>query len=298
MPWLANFMISFFLTRWIMSWFMKLSPSRRLPAYAKHTFRSRWAKYPGPEGASDRPVVGLYVDPFTEYTEPELAWATVDVLEAHGWRVELVPIEEDGRTYISKGMLREAREALGEGVREATKWMALNPDAKVVGVEPSALLTFRDEAPDLVVPELRDAAKRLGERSMLLDEFIVEVGAAPGHADPYEGAPSRGEVVLHGHCHQKAIVGTAPTKAALERAGYSVEVLDTGCCGMAGSFGYERDHHEISMKIGELVLFPALREREGASVVAPGTSCRHQIKDGVGQEARHTAVWLAEALER
>ena len=165
-------------------------------------------------------------------------------------------------------------------------------------MEPSALLTFRDEAPDLVVPELRDAAKRLGERSMLLDEFIVEVGAAPGHADPYEGAPSRGEVVLHGHCHQKAIVGTAPTKAALERAGYSVEVLDTGCCGMAGSFGYERDHHEISMKIGELVLFPALREREGASVVAPGTSCRHQIKDGVGQEARHTAVWLAEALER
>ncbi len=295
-PWLANFMLSFFLTKWLMGWFMKLAPERQLPAYAKKTFRKGWAKHTTPADASERPVVGLYVDPFTEYTEPELAWATVRVLEAHGWKVDLVPIEEDGRTYISKGMLREARAELGKGIREAAKWMALNPDAKVVGVEPSALLTFRDEAPDLVEPSLKEAAIKLGERSMLLDEFIMEVGAAPGANDPFADAKDRGEVVLHGHCHQKAIVGTGPTVKALEKAGYTVEVLNTGCCGMAGSFGYERDHYGLSMKIGELVLFPALREREGANVVAPGTSCRHQIKDGTGREAKHTAVWLDEAL--
>ncbi len=131
----------------------------------------------------------------------------------------------------------------------------------------------------------------MARRCHLIEEFVVKHVEAP----PFDDARAE-PLVLHGHCHQKALAGVAPTLQALTMAGYEVEVLDTGCCGMAGSFGYERDHYEMSMAVGELVLFPSLRERAGASVAAPGTSCRHQIMDGVGHKAEHPAIWLQRAL--
>jgi Fe-S oxidoreductase len=163
-----------------------------------------------------------------------------------------------------------------------------------VGIEPSALLTFRDEVPDLVDEALRGDAERIAERCMLVDEFVVHQHGRGAFDVDWSGSDQ--EVILHGHCHQKALVGLDDTVEALEIAGYRVEALPTGCCGMAGSFGYEADHYELSMDIGELVLFPAVREAgEAIEVAAPGTSCRHQIVDGTGREADHPVILLERA---
>jgi Fe-S oxidoreductase len=171
-----------------------------------------------------------------------------------------------------------------------------HPDRKIVGLEPSALLTFRDESLDLCDVAHKPTAKACADRAVLFEEFIAEV-ADEGRLQAAFKAPAQSRVLLHGHCHQKALVGTGPTERALEAAGYAVETLPTGCCGMAGSFGYEADHYDVSMDIGELVLFPALRDAGDETLVcAPGTSCRHQIYDGVERVAEHPAVLLERAL--
>ena len=297
MPGLANLSFRLRPSRWVMGKLMNLAPARSLPAYAPRTFSQlfdTWRRR-AQRGWEGRPTVGLYVDPFTEYTEPEIAMAAARVLDHAGWRVEVVPIEDDGRTYLSKGLVRDARAIMEESIRRATTWMERHPDALVVGMEPSSLLTFRDEAPDLVHPSLRGDALRFGERCRLIDEFVVEMH----HQGLFEVAwpEDAGEAILHGHCHQKAIVGIKPTVDALELAGYRVRALNSGCCGMAGSFGYEAKHYEVSMKIGELVLFPAVRSApDEALIAAPGTSCRHQIMDGTGRRASHPAVLMARAL--
>jgi len=296
-PWLANFMFTFALTRWIMGKLMGLAPERSMPAYARKTFSSLYKRWRREHPAdTTKPVVGVYIDPFCEFTEPEIGMATVRVLEASGWRVARVPIEDDGRTQLSKGFVRDARALAEKNVRRATEWLKAHPEAKIVGVEPSALLTFRDEVPDLVSPDLREDAEVLAARCLLLDEFITQHKGDDAFTSPFGGVDGE-PLILHGHCHQKAIVGLDPTVDALTLAGYDVTPLKTGCCGMAGSFGYEKDHYELSMSVGELVLFPAVREAdEKTHVAAPGTSCRHQIMDGTGRVAEHPAVLLERAL--
>lgn len=297
-PWLANFSLRFGPSRWLMGKLMDIAPERELPAYDRHPFRRRYAAWRRHVGrpALDRPVVGLYVDPFTEYTEPELGMAAVRVLEAAGWRVVVLPIEDDGRTYLSKGLVRQAKKVAARAIEQAVAWMERYPDAQVVGLEPSALLTFVDEIPDLVPASQRADARRFAERCVLAEEFIAQAAREGRFEAPWREG-SRGPIVLHGHCHQKALVGVGATVEALELAGYEVHTLPTGCCGMAGSFGYEAEHYELSMKIGELVLFPSLRELpEQHAIAAPGTSCRHQIKDGVGRRAQHPIIWLERAM--
>lgn len=299
-PRLANLTMTLGPTRSMMNKLLKVSPQRQLPAFAAKTFKRQYRAMRNAQGYPDvsRPVVGLYVDPFTEYTEPWLAMAAVRVLEAGGWRVRVLPIEDDGRTYLSKGLVRQAKALSDQNMRVARDWMSNNPDAMIVGIEPSALLTFRDETPDLVSSELRGVADALAERCVLVEEFVVKMHDEGRFDAPWREDRGREPVTFHGHCHQKALVGTAPTVRALEIAGYDVTTLSTGCCGMAGSFGYEEGHYDLSMKIGELVLFPALRGLpKGAKIVAPGTSCRHQIHDGTGREARHPVMWLERALE-
>ena len=300
-PGLANWAMRFGPSRWVMGRALNLAPQRALPAFSKHTFAAHFATWKASlptrktPGLAPRPPIGLYIDPFTQYTEPELGMATVRVLWAAGYMPTVVPIADDGRTYLSKGAVRGAREVLEEAMRHAKTWMEAHPKAYVVGIEPSALLTFRDEAPDLVRGPLVAVAKEFAARCVLLDELVVNLHTLGQLSMPWQGNDRH--LTLHGHCHQKALVGLSPTIRALEIAGYKVDALPTGCCGMAGSFGYEADHYDISMDIGELVLFPALRKLgAGAGIVAPGTSCRHQIKDGTGLEASHPAIWLDRAL--
>jgi FAD/FMN-containing dehydrogenase/Fe-S oxidoreductase len=296
-PWLANFFLRFFLSRWVMRWMLGVSLKRRLPAYASRRFIKQFDDYRRDHPAdTDADGVWLYVDPFTEYTEPEVAMAAVRVLEAGGYRVEILPVEDDGRTFLSKGLVRDAKALTEANMERLAPLFEDCPDQMIVGLEPSALLTFRDEAPDLCDSTYKPIAKKCAERAMLLEEFVVQ-GFDDGRFSQVFRAQEHAPVLLHGHCHQKAIVGVGPTEQALRQAGYDVETLATGCCGMAGSFGYEHAHYEVSMDIGELVLFPALRDAEADTLVcAPGTSCRHQIHDGVRRTAEHPAILLERAL--
>lgn len=297
-PWFSNWMLSFGVTKWVMQRFFGIARERAMPRLASGSFDGHFKVYRGENPAKEGgEPVWLYIDPFTDFSEPEVGIAAVRVLEAAGYRVERFPIRDDGRTYLSKGMVRDARAVMESGLEVVQEMLAANKGRAVVGVEPSALLTFRDEMVDLVREDYRSAALDLKSRSFLLDEFLVqeqEAGRIRGDLFREEEA---GKAILHGHCHQKALVGTGPTEKVLAWAGYEVRTLPTGCCGMAGSFGYEADHYGVSMEIGELVLFPALRDaEEGVEVVAPGTSCRHQIADGVGRQARHPALVLADRL--
>jgi len=295
-PWLVNLLLQWSLVRWIVDRWYGLAPDRELPTFAAQTFGSWFDARETLEEEQARGTVWLYVDPFTEFNEPEVGRSAVRVLEAGGFRVERFPVDDDGRTYISKGLVREARELTRGNLERLEPLLEEYPDRPIVGLEPSALLTFRDEAPDLVDEPLRGVAESVGERARLLEEFVVEASEAENFGASW-AEEGLGDVHLHGHCHQKALVGTEPTERALRIAGYDVETIPSGCCGMAGSFGYEADHYEVSMEIGELNLFPAVRGMAGdAELAAPGTSCREQIAAGTDRRARHPAVLLDEAL--
>jgi len=241
----------------------------------------------------------LFPDTFTDYNEPGIGRAAVRVLEAAGYEV-ILPRRRVccGRPLISKGLLGEAQ-ALA---REQLDWLGPYAQAglPIVGLEPSCILTFRDELPDLVDDP---RAQVLAQRSFLFDEFLAKEVSA-GRAtlalkrSDVQTLERSNAYLLHGHCHQKALVGTAHALALLRMIpGAEAREVDSGCCGMAGSFGYEAEHYDMSMRMGERALLPAVRALPPeAEVVAMGTSCRHQIADGAGRRARHLAEVLADAL--
>ena len=235
-------------------------------------------------------TVYLFLDEFTRYQEPELALTFIRLMERLGYNVVIPKHVESGRAAVSKGMLRLARRYAEKNVRLLKD--IVSEESPLVGIEPSTILSFRDEYPDLVRAEERQDALRLGRNCLLFDEFMMrEAEAGRITADMF--SDMRAEIWLHGHCHQKAIVGVEKTAALLDLPkGTKVHVIPSGCCGMAGSFGYEKGHYKTSMAIGETVLFPAVRQAvkeagTAAVVVAPGTSCRTQIYDGTGIRARH-----------
>jgi Fe-S oxidoreductase len=173
----------------------------------------------------------------------------------------------------------------------------VSSETPLVGIEPSAILGFRDEVPDLVPERLVEAANAVAKQALLIDEFIARE-ADRGRIRREAFTKESRNIKLHGHCHQKSLASLTSTVKALELpVNYKVQVIPSGCCGMAGSFGYEKEHFEISMKIGGLVLFPAMRSAPADTVIAAsGTSCRHQIKDGIGRIAHHPAEILHDAL--
>jgi Fe-S oxidoreductase len=240
--------------------------------------------------------VHLFVDEFTDTLDVPLGMKAVELLEALGYEVVVPRHVDSGRAQLSKGLVREARDLAAKNVELLAN--IITDDAPLVGIEPSAILGFRDEYPDLVPERLAAAAKRLAGHTFLIDEFLSrEAAAGRITADAFTDQPSR--IKLHGHCHQKALAALEPTVAVLSLPrNATVEVIPSGCCGMAGSFGYEREHFELSIQIGELVLFPAVREAAADSIIAaPGTSCRHQIKDGTGRTALHPVEILHAALK-
>jgi Fe-S oxidoreductase len=202
---------------------------------------------------------------------------------------------ESGRTWLSKGLVRKAKIIANKNI--ALFSPLITESIPLIGIEPSAILTFRDEYPDLASDENLDAAKALAKNAFLIDEFIArEINQ--GNISKDQFFPAKRSIVLHGHCQQKAVGSLADSIKILSfPENHTVETIPSGCCGMAGSFGYEKEHYDVSMKIGELVLFPSVRKNSGTcTVAAPGTSCRHQIKDGTGTKALHPVEILFEAL--
>ena len=277
------------------------SAQRSLPVWqARHFFNSANATATAQEVlASARPVV-LFVDTFNGFFESGNAQAALRVLQAAGYTVhvatKLMPDGKHlccGRTYLASGMVEKARAKAREVVE------ALLPFAQkgipIVGLEPSCLLTFRDETLSM---GLGAPAEAIAGQALLLEEFLARESQA-GRLEILKKKlrPLDKRVLLHGHCHQKAFAAVAPVVEVLRLIpGVQPEMIESSCCGMAGSFGYEASHYEVSMKMAELSLLPAVRKYPGAIVIADGTSCRHQIRDGASREAVHAAVLLAAQL--
>jgi FAD/FMN-containing dehydrogenase/Fe-S oxidoreductase len=278
-----------------------LSARRSLPEWqSAHFFNTPSATATRDEvAAAARPVV-LFVDTFNGYFESANAVAAVKVLQAAGYTVHVATkLRADGkhlccgRTYLSAGMVDQAK-AKAREVLESLLPFAQR-DIPIVGLEPSCLLTLRDE---MLSMGLGDGAKKLADGSLLFEEFLAREARA-GRLEALKARlrPIDRQVLLHGHCHQKAFAATAPIVEVLKLVpGANPELIETSCCGMAGSFGYEAKHHDISMEMAEAALLPAVRRAPGAVVVADGTSCRHQIRDGAQREAVHAAVLLAQQL--
>ncbi len=257
---------------------------RPLPSFARPTFLGWWARRT-PAGSGSRGTVAFFCDTFTLYNDPSPGRAAVELLEGLGYRVELAPVVCCGRTLLSKGFLDAARRTAQAAVRRLAH--LAEAGVPVVGVEPSCVLTFRDEVPDLVRGE---AARRVAQVTVLLDEFLDREGAVA-----FPPAEGDGTVLVHSHCHQRALVGTGPLVRVLRAAGFQPQEVDSGCCGMAGSFGFEREHYDISLAIGERRLLPAVRGlAPHVPVVAMGVSCRQQIAHGTGRRALHLAELLAQ----
>ncbi len=271
-------------------------PDRTIPRLHFRTLERRLRSRQG-----DRPAprqnrrVYIFCDEFSNYNDVEVGVATVELLEGLGYEVVLPEHGPCGRAALSKGLLRKARDYAAANV-EALAGIIYS-DTPLVGIEPSALLCFRDEYPDLLRGEAQARARALAPHCLLLEEFLArELDAGRIGPDDFDDTPRT--IRLHGHCQQKALSSLTPAVRALGLPrGHTVRLIPSGCCGMAGSFGYEKEHYALSQKIGELVLFPAVRETGPDELIAaPGTSCRHQIHDGTGRQALHPAEILRPAL--
>ncbi|MEM8487365.1 MAG: FAD-linked oxidase C-terminal domain-containing protein [Bacteroidota bacterium] len=288
---IANFTTRLGPVRWVMDKVLGISRRRTLPAFARHSFVNWFEKRGEQPPAIDKVV--LFNDTFNTYNSPEVAIAATEVLEAAGLQVILPGHRCCGRPMISKGLVEEARKAAADTVSK------LEPYARagipIVGLEPSCLLSLRDEYLHLL-PD-NPAAQLVASQAVMFEEFIASLADAGKLALQFKEKKQR--LLLHGHCHQKALVGTTPSKQMLSLPdGYTVEEVDSGCCGMAGSFGYEKEHYDISMTMAERRLLPAVRsEKEDTVLVAAGFSCRHQIKDGTGRVALHPAEVIRNALK-
>ena len=276
--------------------FAGFAPERSMPLLYKTTLRSWYKKHRAEKPHPPAPRrVYLFCDEFTNYNDVEIGIKAILLLERLGYEVILPEHLESGRTWLSKGLVREAKKIANQNIRLLQP--LITADTPLIGIEPSAILAFKDEYPDLADDDLLDAAQRLAHDVFLIDDFLArEIDRK--HIHPGQFTTERRSVMLHGHCQQKALSSVAGSVKVLSLpANYSVTTVPSGCCGMAGSFGYEKEHYPISQQIGELVLLPAVRS-QGQDVIisAPGTSCRHQIKDGTGRKALHPVEVLYDAL--
>lgn len=286
---LANALLPTAPVRWAMEKLIDVDRRRVLPRYADETFR-HWFERARP-AASAKPGdrrVALFADTWTMFNETAPGRAAVEVLDALGYQVELVPYGCCGRPQLSKGLLREAKALARSNVERLHPYVERN--VPVVGLEPSCITALADDYRRLLPGARTDA---VADNVLMIDQFLAKAWTR-GEIDPaavFEKRP--GEAMLHGHCQQKAVLGTASTRAVLGWVSEEVREVDSGCCGMAGSFGY--GHHDLSMAIGEQRLFPAVREHAG-DTVACGFSCRHQIAEGTTRHAKHVIEVLAEGL--
>jgi FAD/FMN-containing dehydrogenase/Fe-S oxidoreductase len=285
-------------------------PKRSLPEVAGltlkdwHRKRNRPENRPGGKsenrpshnpGHQPRKTVYLFCDEFTNYNDAETGKKTILLLEHLGYQVLIPEHTDSGRAYLSKGLLLQARACAEQNVNALHD--LITEETPLIGIEPSAILSFRDEYKSLLDSEGQKKANALSPHVYLFEEWFYKE-MQRGNIQPASFTTANKQIILHGHCHQKALSDMHMAQAILSLPeNFSVRVLPTGCCGMAGSFGYEKEHFDVSMKIGNLVLFPSIKgEPETTIIAASGTSCRHQVKDGTGRKALHPAEILFDAL--
>ena len=309
-PWAWNAVLGTPALRRIANRVVGFHPDRTMPLMGKMTLqkwfvvrRSSFVVGTNPGGEPHKPqttndksrTVYLFCDEFTNYNDFDVGQKAIQLFERLGYNVVIPKHGESGRAALSKGMLKYAKTLAERNVRALKD--IITAETPLVGLEPSAILTFRDEYPDLVGESLVADAKRLAEHALTFEEFFAREVEA-GRIRPDQFTDETRLIKLHGHCQQKAVSSLVPSKKALSLPqNYTVQLIPSGCCGMAGSFGYEAEHYALSMQIGELVLFPTVRQQpDDVIIAAPGTSCRHQIKDGTGRKSQHPAEILFDAL--
>ena len=291
-PSLYNFFMKNSITSTIAKKMMGVAKERNMPLLQETTL-AKWYKTNPQKGDFIHGKLYLFNDEFTNYNDTHIGITTIKLLNSLGYNVVIPEHEESGRAFISKGFLAEAKNLARKNVSLLST--LVSEEHPLVGLEPSAILTLRDEYLDLV--EDQKSAQYLAKYTLTIEEFLArEIEAGKITSSSFTDKAEH--IRLHGHCHQKALSSLVPSKIVLGLPkNYKVQLIPSGCCGMAGSFGYEEEHYEVSMKIGELVLFPTLRKEPKSSIIcAPGTSCRHQIKDGTQRVALHPVEILFGAL--
>ncbi|HVD98513.1 MAG TPA: FAD-linked oxidase C-terminal domain-containing protein [Cytophagaceae bacterium] len=295
-PGVYNFLMSNSFTSGIAKNIMGIAPKRNFPLVYKTTLR-KWAEKNLDQYQPSHIVgtVNLFCDEYTNFNDTEVGIKAIKLLTKLGYQVNIPDHIESGRTFLSKGLLEDAKKVAKKNV--AMLKDVVRDNTPLIGIEPSAILTFRDEYPLLVDSDQLQDARNMVKNCMLIDEFIAREAEA-GRIKKESFSQETKNIKLHGHCHQKALSSVEHSKKMLSiPVNYNVEVIPSGCCGMAGSFGYEKEHYDVSMNVGELVLFPAVRKASADTIIAaPGTSCRHQIHDGTQRDAKHTLEVLFDAL--
>jgi Fe-S oxidoreductase len=293
-PGVYNFMVTNPAVSAIIKRILGFALKRSMPTLSKTSLEKWFRKRKSTAARSNRKVY-LFCDEFTNFNDTEIGIKAILLLEKLGYTVAIPRHEESGRAWMSKGLLKAAKKIANRNV--AALHNMITAETPLIGIEPSAILTFRDEYIDLAEDENYAAAKALSKNVFLIDEFIARE-TENGNISKASFTKERKLIKLHGHCQQKALSSlTASVKMLSLPENYAVETIPSGCCGMAGSFGFEKEHYDLSMKIGELVLLPAVRSQAADVIIAaPGTSCRHQIKDGAQRKALHPVEVLYDAL--
>lgn len=297
-PALFNFFIKNRVTAGLIKKITGIASGRSIPLLNRTTLK-KWIDKnlesinPGNPAGS----VCLFVDEFTNFNEVETGIAVIRLLTSLGYKIVTADHRASARTYISKGMLRRARKIVRDNLMIFSGTIC--DELPLVGIEPSAILGFRDEYPELAGNDLAEAARKISKNAFTIEEFVSrEFASGRIKRESFADIPS--EIIVHAHCQQKAVASSESTISMLSiPVNYKVTEIPSGCCGMAGSFGYEKEHYELSNRIGELVLFPEIRKANPDVIIAaPGTSCRHHIKDGTGRVALHPVVVLYNALRK
>ena len=288
LPSVANSVMARPVIRKALDRYLGIDARRKLPPIARQTFETWFRKQPKPAIANPAGKVILFHDTFVDFNYPEIGKATTKLLNAAGYEVELAERQCCGRPMISKGLPEEARANAAFNVARLNQFV--EQGYSIVGCEPSCILTFRDEYPDLLKG---NAVQAVAKASFLLEEFIVREKKEGRWKLDFKKQSAK--ALIHGHCHEKALIGSRFLKEAVSLA-YAVEEIDSGCCGMAGSFGFEKEHYDVSMAIGRRRLFPAVERQPDALLVAPGVSCRQQVEHATGKKALHPAEALVLAL--
>ncbi|GAB1309773.1 FAD-binding and (Fe-S)-binding domain-containing protein [Urechidicola sp. KH5] len=286
-PHLANAILDLQITKKILG----IPKERSIPKLAKQSFRAWFNKQPFKKGTNG--LVYIFCDEFTNYNDVQIGKDTIHLLQGLGFEVQMVAHEESGRSLVTKGFLDEFKKVANKNISIFKN--IISKDTPLIGIEPTPILTFRDEY--LRVAKDKDAAAVLSRNCLTIEEFIARQ-IDKGSIKESQFIAERKMVKVHGHCHQKSLIGMHPAFKMLNLPkNYNVRIMNTGCCGMAGSFGFEKEHYQLSMQIGEDTLFPKVRNTpEDTLIVASGTSCRHQIKDGAQREALHPVTVLLNAL--
>ena len=287
--WLSNLAVGNRFCRFLLEWLVGFDRRRSLPRYAKQTLVS-W--FNSKSIQTEGEIITIFADTFTNFHEPKIGKAAVAVLESLGYRVQLFSAGCCGRPSISSGDLKSVKENAANLI---TSLLEFAPNSPVIVLEPSCLSTLRDDYPDLLDDEL--ACRQVTDRCLSLEEFLTKSEVRANVLEKI--TRNSGKLMYHGHCQQKSLIGMETSVRMLELLkGSNLTILDAGCCGMAGAFGYEKDHYEISEKIGSLKLFPAVREApEDCLIMAPGFSCRSQIRHFTGRTAFHPIEVMARLLK-